>query len=154
MTKKKRPDNSTNVPLFSPELKETVRRLKQKESELDDVLKREPREPKKKRTKAQLTPSADSTPFAGRSGPLVRQWTIIRHISQNPGGVEAQELSRILNTARRTIYRDLVALKRAGFPLMRHKDEGGLSVWTIGAWWKDDFREESGENQAKIPRKS
>ncbi len=41
MSTRKKKNNTTSVPLFSPELKETVRRLKQREPELDDLLNRE-----------------------------------------------------------------------------------------------------------------
>lgn len=154
MTTKKRKNNTTSVPLFSPEVKETVKRLKHKEPELDDLVNRgqEGHEPKGKRSKAKTRP-APSPPFTGRSGPLVRQWAIIRHLSQNPGGCEVKELSRILNTRSRTIYRDLVALKRAGFPIMNHKQKDHSAFWTIGAWWRDDFEAESGESPEKKVKK-
>jgi hypothetical protein len=157
MSTRKTKNNTTSVPLFSPALKETVRRLRHKEPELDDLLKRENEnhKPRKRHPGAQPTPSPGSTQFTGRSGPLVRQWAIIRHLSQHLSGCQVQELSRILNTRSRTIYRDLEALKRAGFPLMRHQQKDHTAFWTIGPWWRDDFHEESEEKgQEKVKKTS
>lgn len=137
-------DNKGLPSLFSGEFREVTRRLKRKKPELDEVLNRGQQEqPKRKNAKAKAKAKHPPfTPYTGRSGPLIRQWHIIRHLSENPSGCQVQELCRVLKTRPRTIYRDLEALKRAGFPLMR-RQEDRMGIWTIEAWWRDDFQEKS-----------
>lgn len=136
MSPRKKKSNSTTVPLFSPDLLETAGRLKHKESELEAVL-----DTDKVRDKER--PSRKKAPNKSnlRNAPLIRQWHLIRHLSKHPSGCQIQELCKILKAPGRTIYRDLEALNRAGFPIISHR-QGKIAVWTIGPWWKKEFRED------------
>ena len=52
-----------------------------------------------------------------RGDQLARQWRIIRAIEATSGGLTVAELAKREGIGVRTIYRDLVALQQAGFPL-------------------------------------
>ena len=52
-----------------------------------------------------------------RNAQVVRQWRLLRHLSKNPRGCQAEELARVLRAPLRSIYRDLRALEDAGFPI-------------------------------------
>lgn len=60
---------------------------------------------------------------------LVRQWNIIQIIHSTTFGKTARELSLELDCAIRTIYRDLVTIQSAGFPL--YTNEGQPQRWLI-----------------------
>ncbi len=52
-----------------------------------------------------------------RGDQLARQWRIIRSLEASGTGLTVAELAKRENIGLRTIYRDLVALQEAGFPL-------------------------------------
>ncbi len=57
-----------------------------------------------------------------RQSPLIRQWSILRRLAvAGTGGVKVQDLAKDLECVPRTVYRDLLVLQAAGFPLESHK---------------------------------
>ena len=58
-----------------------------------------------------------------RGDEVTRHWRIIRAIEASPKGLTIAEIAQRGETGRRTIYRDLVALQAAGFPLFTEKIE-------------------------------
>lgn len=58
-----------------------------------------------------------------RGDQLARQWRILQHIDSKRYGLTAAELAELTDTPVRTIYRDLEALDKAGFPLYTEKDD-------------------------------
>jgi predicted DNA-binding transcriptional regulator YafY len=67
-----------------------------------------------------------------RNEQLIRQWKLIRYLSEHPTGCQTEELCRVLGVRLRTLYRDYDAVEAAGFPVMRRR-EGKQSIWTIGS---------------------
>lgn len=59
-----------------------------------------------------------------RGTEVVRQWNILQAIDAARNGVTVADLARQVGVTRRTIWRDLVALQEAGFPLIDEKDQG------------------------------
>jgi len=58
-----------------------------------------------------------------RGDQLARQWRIIRAIQASPNGLTAAEIAQREEIGFRTIYCDLEALQRGGFPLSTQKIE-------------------------------
>ncbi len=58
-----------------------------------------------------------------RGDQLARQWRVIRANEASPGGLTVAEVAKREETGIRTIYRDLVALQAAGFPLYTERVE-------------------------------
>lgn len=58
-----------------------------------------------------------------RGDQLARQWRIIRSIEASPTGLTVAELAKREGIGIRTVYRDLVALQQAGFPLYTERVE-------------------------------
>jgi predicted DNA-binding transcriptional regulator YafY len=52
-----------------------------------------------------------------RGDQLARQWKIIQTLMSSKRGINALDLARELQCHKRTVYRDLVALQEAGFPI-------------------------------------
>ncbi len=62
-----------------------------------------------------------------RGDQLARLLRIVQTLASTRGGVTVGELAREEDCSPRTIYRDLSALEKAGFPL--YKEETGRSLW-------------------------
>ncbi|MBW2146141.1 MAG: WYL domain-containing transcriptional regulator [Deltaproteobacteria bacterium] len=58
-----------------------------------------------------------------RGDQLARQWRIIRAVEASRNGLTVTELAEMENKGVRTIYRDLVALMDAGFPLYTQRED-------------------------------
>ncbi len=65
-----------------------------------------------------------------RGEQLGRQWKIIQALIASQSGMTASRISKDLQCARRTVYRDLEALQEAGFPITSEKREG-YSYWSV-----------------------
>jgi predicted DNA-binding transcriptional regulator YafY len=52
-----------------------------------------------------------------RGDQLSRKWRVIRTIKASPNGLTVAEIAKREETGMRTTYRDLEALRAAGFPL-------------------------------------
>jgi predicted DNA-binding transcriptional regulator YafY len=73
-----------------------------------------------------------------RGTQLTRQWKIIRLLESRKRGLTAAELSSELETAQRTIYRDLEAIQEAGFPVYTDRKEK-RSYWKLIEGFKTDL---------------
>jgi predicted DNA-binding transcriptional regulator YafY len=66
-----------------------------------------------------------------RGDQLSRQWRLL-HLIDRPQGVTVEDAARELDCAVRTIWRDLAALQKAGFPLYpEHAADGYKSIWRV-----------------------
>lgn len=66
-----------------------------------------------------------------RGNQLARQWRLLQMI-QHPAGVSVDDAARELGCTVRTIWRDLSALQKAGFPLYDDKGgDGRRSLWKL-----------------------
>ncbi len=66
-----------------------------------------------------------------RGNQLARQWQLLQLIDQ-PAGIAVDDAARKLDCTVRTIWRDLSALQKAGFPLYDDKDaDGRRSLWKL-----------------------
>ncbi|MCG6157251.1 helix-turn-helix transcriptional regulator [Rubinisphaera margarita] len=61
---------------------------------------------------------------------LKRQWLILRTLAARRFGVTVKELAEELETGLKTIRRDLVDLREAGFPLAERDGPHGRKYWT------------------------
>ncbi|MEW6140837.1 MAG: HTH domain-containing protein [Thermodesulfobacteriota bacterium] len=52
---------------------------------------------------------------------LIRQWEILRLLLACPDGIRVEDLAATLKTRKRTIYRDIAALKGARFNVQKFK---------------------------------
>lgn len=59
-----------------------------------------------------------------RGEQLARQWRLIQRLARSRAGIHLDDLAAELECVRRTVYRDLDALMRAGFPLVSEKRDG------------------------------
>ncbi|MGQ0637401.1 MAG: helix-turn-helix transcriptional regulator [Planctomycetaceae bacterium] len=66
------------------------------------------------------------------TSPLVRQWMLLSALANRNGGVTVAELAREHSVAQKTIRRDLVTLRRAGFPLEESLGDYGRKQWRLG----------------------
>jgi predicted DNA-binding transcriptional regulator YafY len=73
-----------------------------------------------------------------RGTQLARQWKIIRLLEARTRGVGCVEMAEELEVSVRTVYRDLVALQEAGFPLITEKD-GKNVLWMLGEEFRKHF---------------
>ena len=65
-----------------------------------------------------------------RGDQLARQWRIIQTLISSRQGKSVAVLARELNCHKRTVYRDLVALQEAGFPLFTDR-VGHKNLWSL-----------------------
>jgi predicted DNA-binding transcriptional regulator YafY len=65
-----------------------------------------------------------------RGDRLARQWRIIQLLTHSRSGLGAAEIAKQLNEPVRSIYRDLEALQKAGFPFYTSR-EGRHSRWRV-----------------------
>ena len=71
-----------------------------------------------------------------RGAEVVRQWNILQAVDAARNGLTVAELAKKVGVTKRTIWRDLDALQRAGFPLFDEK-EPGLTRWKMN---REGFR--------------
>ncbi len=62
---------------------------------------------------------------------LVRQWQLLSVLSARPAGGTVAEFAREQEVGEKTIRRDLIALRQAGFPLEESLGDHGRKHWTI-----------------------
>jgi predicted DNA-binding transcriptional regulator YafY len=62
---------------------------------------------------------------------LLRQWRLLRILSARRLGVTLDDLATELEMSSRTIRRDLVVLRRLGFPLLEQSGEHGRKSWRL-----------------------
>ncbi|MCO6459368.1 MAG: WYL domain-containing protein [Pirellulaceae bacterium] len=67
--------------------------------------------------------------------PLVRQWLLIKILAARRQGATVGELTGEMRVSMKTIRRDLVALRNAGFPLEEQAGEYGRKSWSLDAQW-------------------
>lgn len=65
-----------------------------------------------------------------RGDRLARQWRIIQLLTHSRSGLSAAEIAKQLDEPVRSIYRDLEALQKAGFPFYTSR-EGRHSRWKV-----------------------
>jgi predicted DNA-binding transcriptional regulator YafY len=65
-----------------------------------------------------------------RGDRLARQWRIIQLLTHSRSGLSAAEIAQQLDEPVRSIYRDLEALQKAGFPFYTSR-EGRHSHWNV-----------------------
>lgn len=65
-----------------------------------------------------------------RGDRLARQWRIIQLLTHSRSGLSAAEIAQQLDEPVRSIYRDLEALQKAGFPFYTSR-EGRHSRWKV-----------------------
>lgn len=65
-----------------------------------------------------------------RGDRLARQWRIIQLLTHSRSGLGAAEIAKQLDEPVRSIYRDLEALQKAGFPFYTSRD-GRHSRWKV-----------------------
>ncbi len=73
-----------------------------------------------------------------RGDQLGRQWKIIQKLISSKKGKTASALSDDLGCTKRTIYRDLEALQKAGFPVLATMHDG-MSRWSIIESYKSNI---------------
>lgn len=66
-----------------------------------------------------------------RDGKLVRQWLLLRTLSQRRDGVAVWDLAQELHVSEKTARRDLDTLRAAGFPLVETAEAFGRKKWRI-----------------------
>ena len=86
-----------------------------------------------------------------RSAQIIRQWRILRYLSENPTGCQVEELVRVFSTEIRTVYRDLAALQEAGFPVWSQR-LGKIAIWFAGEWWNEGFTTQINTQEVEMPR--
>ena len=67
----------------------------------------------------------------GRGATLVRVLTLLRTLEARRSGLTIAEAVDLLNTSRRTVYRDLAALEEAGYPLTSCRCSDGDVRWSL-----------------------
>ena len=65
-----------------------------------------------------------------RGDQMSRQWRIIKLIEAHANGIGAAELAKEVEVPIRTLYRDLEAIQRGGFPIFVEK-RGKFSYWKM-----------------------
>ena len=63
--------------------------------------------------------------------PLVRQWRLLRLLATEPEGVAIREFAAQAGTSLKTIRRDLVMLRKAGFELEPTVGRHGRKAWLL-----------------------
>ena len=66
-----------------------------------------------------------------RNAEVIRQWKLLLQIEKCRLGLTVDEMAREVQVGRRTIYRDMVALQAAGFPLHSLKTDEGQTRWQL-----------------------
>ena len=67
--------------------------------------------------------------------PMLRQWLLLRTLGARQLGVTVQDLARELEVSIKTVRRDLIGLRRLGFPLQETTGEHGRKTWRVDAKW-------------------
>ena len=63
--------------------------------------------------------------------PLIRQWQLLEWLSSEPKGVTVAEVAEANGVDQKTIRRDLIMLRKAGFDLEEMIEEFGRKRWRI-----------------------
>ena len=79
-----------------------------------------------------------------RGDQLVRQWRLVRLLFAHQGGATVEDMARVLSTRKRSIYRDLEVLRKAGFNVCKMRREG-VPYYYIPS---DELVSKSGVSQA------
>jgi len=66
-----------------------------------------------------------------RESPLVRQWTLLRVLSDRRDGAAVRELAAEMQASERTVHRDLETFQAVGFPLEEIVEEFGRKRWRL-----------------------
>ncbi len=66
-----------------------------------------------------------------RGSPLVRQWTLLRVLSDRRDGAAVRELAAEMQVSERTVHRDLETFQAVGFPLEEIVEEFGRKRWRL-----------------------
>jgi predicted DNA-binding transcriptional regulator YafY len=69
--------------------------------------------------------------FMTKTRALVRQWTLLRVLSQHAGGLSIFEMARHTSVNERTIRRDLKLFVEAGIPLRERVVRQNKKIWRI-----------------------
>ncbi len=65
--------------------------------------------------------------------PLLRQWNLLAALAEHQAGLGVEELARERDVGEKTIRRDLILLRRAGFPLVETRASHGRKLWRLAA---------------------
>jgi proteasome accessory factor B len=65
------------------------------------------------------------------SSPLLRQWQLLAALSARAGGGTVAEFAKEHGVDQKTIRRDLVVLRNAGFPVEETLGDHGRKHWTL-----------------------
>ena len=63
--------------------------------------------------------------------PLIRQWRLLQLLATEPEGVAVREFAAEVGTSQKTIRRDLVMLRKAGFDLEPTVGRHGRKAWRL-----------------------
>ncbi len=63
---------------------------------------------------------------------LVRQWRMLEVLSSTPRGATVRELADAAGTHAKTVRRDLILLRKAGFDLKASAGRFGRKSWRVG----------------------
>jgi len=74
-----------------------------------------------------------------RGDQLARQWQLIQRLARSRTGVGVARLTKDLECTRRTLYRDLDALRYAGFPIIDEKRDGRVYYKFIDSFGLGDI---------------
>ena len=66
-----------------------------------------------------------------RVSPLVRQWTLLRVLSDRREGAAVRELAAEMQVSQRTVHRDLKMFQAVGFPLEEIVEGFGRKRWRL-----------------------
>ena len=85
------------------------------------------------RTAASLTVRVRRRPVSIESVPsqLVRQWQLLEWLSSESQGVTVEEAAQAAGKDQKTIRRDLILLRKAGFDLEETVEDHGRKRWRI-----------------------
>lgn len=66
-----------------------------------------------------------------RESALVRQWTLLRVLSDRHEGAAVRDLAAEMRVSQRTVHRDLETFQAVGFPLEEIVEEFGRKRWCL-----------------------
>ena len=66
-----------------------------------------------------------------KGGQLARQWQLLRVLESFRFGISIEDLAEKAQSSRRTIERDLAALRKIGFPISCESREFGKKFWRL-----------------------
>jgi predicted DNA-binding transcriptional regulator YafY len=65
------------------------------------------------------------------TSPLVRQWQLLAALSSRSAGGTVAQLATEFSVDQKTVRRDLLVLRQAGFPLAETLGDHGRKHWTL-----------------------